>query len=249
MKNFCNKIMKLNTDFPFGQDYSGIALLVFLDENDILKSSSYKINDFTEFLYRFYSDNDDLRKKHYHKMINNIQHYSPFDFQKYVFDTLKYIEEYYDFIECYYDSFSIKDLPENTERNITMVKKLIKTAVIKYLGEKYKNYSSIILKDECVLDLYDSNSRIFNRALEKSNYCFICNDDNIENLTAVCLLKEDDKILDPDNYLILCKKHANMFIEGALEIKRNGYAYINGEKQPHHLEIDILKRIRKYLFY
>lgn len=65
-------------------------------------------------------------------------------------------------------------------------------------------------------------------------------------MAAICLLKEDNNL---NNYIVLCKKQADMYIKGILEIKRNGSAYINKQNQTNHIEIGVLKRIRKYLFY
>ena len=231
---------------PVGIDYSGIVLLNFLlekiENSDF--SNNFKTTDFSKYLYRFYADNDHLRTKHYHKMIQNIYHYSPDDFLGYSKDILNFIESNYNIIETHYDDFSFK-LSSETLKNasgIESLKKVISLMLSKYLGfSKYREKIEKIEFENCIF--FDYRTRVFKRVLERRNFCFICDEANISNLCAVRFCEKKD-IFDASEYILLCKEHAQELIEKKLSIRRNGYAFIGEKRTPYHIDIAELKQIR-----
>lgn len=241
--------MHVGTQTQVGTDYSGIVLLNYLLEKVETHafSNQYRITEFSEYLYRFYADNDVLRAKHYHRMIQNIYHYSPADFFAYTKDVLKFIETNYNFIETYYDDFSFKVSSESFQNanEISALIKVISLMLIKYLG--FSEYRERLEETEFTNQkIFDYKTRVFNRIVERRNFCFICDETELSNLCAV-RFSEKQNIFDASEYILLCKEHAKQLVEKELSIRRNGYAYINNSRTPCHIDIEELKQIRSNL--
>lgn len=252
MKKFFSNIMKITPHTIVGIDYSGIVFLYFIAEriNNKIYDRNCPIFEFTKYIYRFYSDVEEIRNQHYDKMIQNTYHFSPFDFLDYCKTYLKNLEEI-GLLKLSYDTFEIQ-YPFNSEQdfesNLDLFNSLVSTMSIKYSGANITSYSSIIGENEYAdKKIFYQGERVFNRVLEKRNYCFICNNYDIENLVVVRLTDGETNQFDANNYILLCHKHANLFLTDELEIKKNGYAYINKQRQLSHLPIEELKLIRNNL--
>ena len=246
MKKFCDSLMKLNPSLPYGNDFSPVILALFLKEYGYGINKKYNIGDYVFYLYRFYSDEDAVRKIHYNKIINEIAHYTPGDIFAYAKSVLEYVASSTGLIVVGNTEFVLANCPEDISKYIIVVDNVINTLVTKYLGKEYCSYKEKISDEEYVGQaVFENESRVFNRALEHINYCFICDEYHRSNLRAV-RLKEMDEFV-PGNYLILCEQHAEMYSNGRLIIRKNGYPYIDGKRNYQHLEIGILKRIRPYL--
>lgn len=246
MKNFCDSLMKLNSSMPYGNDFSPILLALFIRENGYSANQRYQVYDYVLFLYRFYSDESQIRKLHYNKIINEISHYKPSDIVPYTKTILEYISLRTGLLAVGNSEFVLLNCPNEIEKYKTLIDNVINTLVTKYIGKAYCQYKSAICEDEFKSkESFSSNTRVFNRALENINYCFICDEFHKNNLTAVQLTNLGE--FDSDNYLILCKEHASMFLNKELIIKKNGYPYIDGKRNYHHLEIGVLKKVRKNL--
>lgn len=246
MKELCDKLMKLNPVLPFGKDYSTLALALYLQENDYCKNKSYSVFDYVIYLYRFYSDIEIARKNHYHKLINEINHYQPSDLYDYGRGVLKYVEESIGLICVRGDCFVIENCPEEIGKYEKLMNGVIQTLISKFLGSEYKQYDSRISNDEVKGNsIYTENSRIFYRAMEVLNYCFISDETSKKELCAVSL--SESEYFKENNYLLLKREYAELYVEKRLVIKRNGYAYLDGKRMYEHIEIAALKKIRDYL--
>ena len=238
--------MKLNPDLPFGKDYSTIALALFLQEQGMQEGKLYNIGDYSCYLYRFYSDIIEAKEKHYYKIINEIWHYQPSDIYDYSKSILKYVEENIGLVYVCGESFYVVGCPEGIDKYVKLVQGVIQTLVIKYIGSDYKTYDSRINVDEFIdKRIFRKESRVFYRALETMNYCFISDELELDQLCAVELTSKDE--FDISNYLILGKEYGELFLDGSLEIKKNGYPYINGQRKLQHLDIRVLRKVRQNL--
>lgn len=248
MKELCDKLMKLNPSLPFGNDFSPIALADYFKEEGLERNRNYSVISFATYLYRFYSDIEDARNKHYHKLINEINHYQPCDIYEYTKNLLRHIEENIGLIMVVGDYFRLEHCPDNIDKYKKVIISVIQTLNDKFLGSDNKEYDSRIAVNELNSEgIYYSDSRVFYRAMEIMNYCFITDETSIDNLCAVEL--KHNNIFKDSNYLILSKKYGEMYISGELVIKRNGYPYINGKRIYEHIEIGALKKIRENLDY
>lgn len=246
MKVFCDSLMKLNPSMPFGDDFSPIVLTLFLKERGYKANQRYNIYDYACYLYRFYSDEKEMRMKHYNKMINEIGHYTPNDFVAYAKSVLEHISVSTGLIILGSSEFVLANCPDDVEKYKTVINGVIITLVSKYMGKNYCSYEESISEDEMQGNIvYSPETRVFNRAIENINYCFICDEYHKQNLRAIQL--RDKHNFDVNNYLVLCDKHAKMFQEKRLIIKKNGYPYIDGIREYQHLEISLLKKLRTYL--
>lgn len=238
--------MKLNPDLPFGTDYSTIALALFLQEEGFGDGKAYSIVEYAHYLYRFYSDIRSAKEKHYYKIINEIWHYQIRDIYEYAKGVLEYIEKNIGLIFVCNTSFYLVGCPHDIEKYNKVIQGVIQTLVVKYVGNEYKLYNSRISKEEIANQkVFESDTRVFYRAIETINYCFISDETDLSKLSAVELSQKD--YFDDSNYLILSKEYADAFIDGSLHIKKNGYPYLNGKRLYQHLDIASLKKIRNNL--
>ena len=238
--------MKLNPALPFGNDYSTIALASFFHEKGLSKKTNYSIYDYVVFLYRFYSDIEKARKNHYYKLINEINHYQPNDLYEYSKGVLKYVEENVGLIAVYRDHFCLAYCPDGIEKYEMILDGVIHTLLSKYLGPEYKNYDSRITREEIGDQIiFYEDSRVFYRAMELLNYCFITDETETNELCAVALSKSE--IFKENNYLIMKKEYGKLFVDNRLVIKQNGYPYLDGKRMYEHIEISALKKIRNNL--
>lgn len=243
MKELCDKLMRLNPELPFGTDYSPLALALFLREAGFSKSKEYSIEEFTKFLYRFYSDIPEAKKKHYYNLINELWHYQPTDFYEYAKNVLGYIKTSTGLIIVGSTSFALSYCPDNVGDYYPIIENVLQVMITKYIGEQYKGYDSRIRSEEYKnKDYFLSSDRVFYRAYEVLNYCFISDEMNLDNLCAVRLMPKME--YDPYNYLILEKQYGELYKNHQLTIKKNGYAYLNEKRLMSHIEISALKKIR-----
>ena len=112
----------------------------------------------------------------------------------------------------------------------------------KYINSETSKYASIIQNHELSEGSYEYGSRIFNRALELTNRCFICDEVNLHKLTSITLKPSTE--YRNFNHLLLCKEHAEQYNKKELIIRKNGYPYLNGKRLYQHLDIGVLKKIR-----
>ena len=244
MKQFCDSLMKLNSNLPYGTDYSPVILGLFICEEGIEKTKVYDVFMFATYVYRFYIDNKFKRKNHYYKLINEIDHYQPSDIYEYTKAVLKHVENATNLISFLGDSFCLNDLPD--EINMPMVKMVVATLVKKYIGAEFCDYSSKISQLEYGDgNIFSCGTRVYNRALELCNYCFICDETLSNNLCAVKLSETKEYV--EYNHLVLCLEHANQYVKKDMRIMKNGYPFVNGERMLQHIEIGILKKIRPFL--
>lgn len=238
--------MKLNSDFPYGTDYSAIALALFLQEEEMSDEKAYSILDYAHYLYRFYSDIKIAKENHFYKIINELWHYQPIDIYDYSKSVLEYVEENVGLVNVYGSHFYINGCPKDINKYLKVVHGVIQTLVMKFIGGECKAYDSRIKSNEFKnISIFENDSRVFYRALEIINYCFISDETDLSSLCAVRL--KDKETFDINNYLIMSKEYGKKFVEGSLRIKKNGYPYLNNQRLYQHIDINTLKKIRENL--
>ena len=245
MKELCKKIMCLDAYIGQRIDYTPIAFLFWCLESKFLLEKRKSIHDFCTFIYRFYLDNPILQKSNNFPLINNLYKYNPFDLKEYATEILHFIKNKTNIIE--FNDIDVFLLSNNKfmPSDISIFENVTKLIAKRYIPIKEFQYSSKLSEKEFSI----SSDRLFNRTLELINYCFICDETDINQLTLIKLKSNcsQKETLDPNNYFILCKDHAEQFKNGQLIIKKNGYPYLSGKRLYNHLEIEVLKKIRNYL--
>lgn len=245
IKKVCSELMVLSSYDAIRNDYSIVCFLHFLKDYKLYKQEKIPKSFFYTYLYRFYLDNEELRKKHFFKLINNIQKYKPNDFASYCDDILAYIAQKAKIIKMDEESIGLiywsNDISQNEEitisRLIDMIVRKANTDTLSYTDR---------LQNEDFTN-FKTSKKLFNRVLEKINYCFICEESEVENLVVIKLNEKEEYTFNVDNYLLLCKEDAELYERKELVIKKNGYAYLNGIRIYQHLEINVLKSIRLFL--
>ena len=148
-------------------DDSIVCFLHFVKDYKLYKWDKLSKKLFYTYLYRFYLDNEELQKKHFFKLINNIQKYKPHDFSSYCDDILNYIDQKAKILNLddeniglIYWSSNISQFEEETiNRVIDMIVKKSNANTLSYTDK---------LRDEDYLN-YKTSTKLFNRLLEKIN--------------------------------------------------------------------------------
>lgn len=248
MKELCNRLMAIDSGPDAHKDFGGIAFLWFIVESELLKKKKIQILDFCVFLFRFYCDNLILRQKHHSKLINNILLCKPSDLFGNTIETLSFVKERTNLIdfdnECIYWKYKETDFSDDDFKTLMQV--------ICFLSQKYTNVNNFTYNSSLNVEDFNNyqnaipGSKLFNRLLERINYCYICNSSNINSLKIV-KLNSSYNSYDINNYLLLCDEHAKKYMNRKLSILEDGRAVIDGKIVESRLEINVLKYIRKAL--
>lgn len=217
------EIMSLRVPSLAHKDMTKILIIYFVIEHDAF-NKNISFTEFSRFVYRFYSDNDKFSKINPSIIINNIKHYSVKDIIPFVsqaFDDWK--NDFKDgCLEIYQDSFEIT-IDDYSEEVLTTTKSIADMLFQKYTQEQYSyNEDLIELNEYTDYDLEKINkTRIINRLLEESNYCVCC--DNINNLRVINICDNIDYIKNPNNYVIVCKEHYELYLNKYFTFSKSGY--------------------------
>lgn len=245
MKKLCNRLMAIDSGPDTHKDFGAIAFLWFVVELKLLKKKKIQILDFCIFLFRFYCDNQILRQKHHSKLINNILLCKPSDLFGNAIETLSFVKERTNLID--FDNKCIYWKYERTEFSDNDFKTLMQ--VICFLSQKYTgvidfSYNSSLQKDD--FNNYQNatpGEKLFNRLLERINYCCVCDESDISKLRII-KVNDNYNANDLNNYLLLCKKHAAMYENREISILEDGRVVGKNIEVNNRLEINALKYIR-----
>lgn len=153
-------------------------------------------------------------------------------------------------------NYYFKTLEDNITKDVFLsrFKLVVNAMLIKYLNMPNYWYTQELTLNEINLAIEAQNlknSRIFNRALENINYCFICDTLDTELLEPVSLTPlencNDSIKINMLNYIVLCSKHAKNYNEGIIKINKYGYLIDPEKKCREHLPINVVKKIREFL--
>lgn len=221
------EIMSLSVPKLTQKDPTKVLLIYYFLENDGFNRTCL-ISDVNKYIYRFYIDNQDIAKKHPSIVINNISHYGTNDILFFTKQALgEWKNDFKDGCLEYDDEnifVTIKDINEDT---LIYTKNIADMLYQKFTNNVY-NYDVNLteLKEIRNFDLEKINkSRLKNRVLEDIQYCVCCDEEN--DLMIINLSNDANGIIDKNNYVTVCKKHYELFLNGYFKFNDIGYIIIN----------------------
>lgn len=194
---------------------------------------AYKKSTIMEYVYRVFSDYEEIRSIHPDARIRNINRYGITDL-KYVLETaLKEWQEY-----------AINDVLVHDERYIYL-RNIAENEI--ELGKYTLQLSNMLLKKYFAIELHepltvktdyckeDWNLETFgqslyrNRVFEDIQYCPLCEEVDTNMLRVVhilpaCFCEQEEELIDKNNGLILCKYHAKDYVDKKFYFEENGFA-------------------------
>ena len=212
---------------------SKLILLQFLFYTDEIKTV-YKVRDFQEHMYRVYSDNVEVAKKHPSYIVRNLQSYGVQDLEEHARDTLESWVR-----DSKNATLKVGEKVMALQVDVTDANDIIRSS--KRLGNMlykkiFKGTMPEIKQLEEVLELDDRNINTFGkssykkRVLEDIQYCPICEEIKSDNLVCVHILEKSmgaskEQLLDKANGLIMCESHAKQFINQQFYFDELGFAH------------------------
>lgn len=212
-----------------------LILMYFILSNDKLEKK-YSKQKCLEYLYRFYIDNPQKRISHPSLLVRNINKYGLDEFRVVLDEILFSWKEDFsngalDFNEE--EIFLLLNDNDFNENVFSMTKKIVDTLYLKYEKSEF-DYNTNIESD---LDFQSidpkkfGKSRYMNRCLEDIQYCPLCEETDVSKLMVVRILDknvcEKEDLINKNNGLILCDKHAELYNEHAFIFDVRGYLKVN----------------------
>ncbi len=221
-KLWFREIMSLKIPNLLHKDLSKILLIFYLvKENGFNKEIS--ILNFNKYVYRFYIDNPKLAEMHPSVIVNSLSHYGVKDlilFTKQALEEWK--NDFNDGCLSYNESYFKVLVNDIDDEKIKYTLDIANMLYMKATGYQF-DYSEEIEKfDKYELDSINK-SRLKNRVYEDMQYCVCC--DYLYDLNIVNISNNLDFLNDKYNYVTVCKKHYELFINGYFSF--NSYGYIN----------------------
>lgn len=213
-------------------------------------------SDIMEYIYRVYTDYEDVRKINPDSRIRNIKRYGIADVRDILDMALTEWKNYAN-NNCLLDDdrfVYIQDIDDElemgkyTQQVVTMLSK-------KYFGLEIKKPISLdVSKCRDDNNLQEFGKSIYrNRVFEDIQYCPLCEEVDTEQLYVVHIMPakyctSDDNILDKNNGLIMCHDHAIDYIDGKFCFRENGFVKnINSDSvsERMHLAITVKNKYRR----
>lgn len=189
---------------------------------------SYEKQDIVNFIFDAYCYNKKIAEHHPQMEIRKVPNYGIKIFFQELEDALN---EWKCDAKNNILTFDSKKIYVNLEDDghiAEYVKKILDVLILKNFNTKfsYPNENDLILFDDGNLTTFGKSS-YRNKVMADIQYCVICDDCNPENLYAVHILnssktKSIDELRDKNNGLIMCKKHADLFIKNQIIIDTRG---------------------------
>ena len=216
------EIMSIKIHNARYRDFSKLLLIFYLADNQKI-NSLVKYTDYNIFLYRFYSDNPVVSSCNPNTIIRNINKFNLKDTYEITKNTVSQNAASYKWscINVFRDGFSVEleDFDEKYYKDIKMISNMI------YKQATWNDYNYV----EDIPNFYDINEYdiekinetiIINRVFEKINYCVCCDSD--EDLKVINISNDMKYLHNPENYVTVCKKHYDLFMNWFYVFGENG---------------------------
>lgn len=209
-----------------------LIILDYISNNDSLKTV-YLLKDIIEYVFETYIDNPDIAEQHPSYIVRKIGTYGIKDINDIVKDALTSWErDATNNILSFSDNYLYLNMDEKEFEEVGKNTQLLCKMLYK------KHFKDDIPKPKVLLpeitDMDDKEIEIFgkslyrNRVLEDIQYCPICEETDINKLVVVHIVNksmgaDQDEILDKNNGLIFCKKHAMAYNQNKIEFNELGF--------------------------
>lgn len=241
--------MSLKISNLIHKDISKILILIYIIQSESI-NKSIKISEISRFLYRFYIDNPNIAETNNNVIVRNIK--------KYISEDLLQITKLglYDWKNDFpngclnFNENEVLVNISNVDDTVYSSSWMIAKILYKKATNQDYNYEPYI-KEVCDITNYDldhiNDTRIKNRVLEDMNYCCCC--DSIDELFIINLSDNIKEILNPYNYITVCKEHYDLFKNGYYKFNENGQIIIlkshNLLNPKMHIALKIIKKRRE----
>lgn len=256
LSDLCAEIMKQNYISVLGKNYFKLAILIFI-KNHKFQFSKISLFRFSQFIYRFYRDNNNYADASNYIMLKNISKYTPEDIIPIVKTELyDWIKNGQNVLMINNDIVFINPDLELAHSEINMVNNLIDAIMIQNYGEKLNYKEDFVLDNKSICfsdyDKYIEDIRhtpLFNRAFESLNYCCCC--DKIGSDLVCVHINLENELENPNNTLIFCYEHGKQFFNKQFYFNKNGKIKIIKESEDldnrMHLSRKILNMKKDFL--
>lgn len=256
ISDLCAEIMKQNYTSILGKNYSKLAILLFLKQNNfqLKKTSLMRVCQFT---YRFFRDNIQYGKESNYVIIKNIEQYMPEDLTLIVKTELnEWVVNGQNVLLLEEDSVLTNPSITLSDSDLIMAHSLTSTIIKQNFGEDVIYKEDIDINRESIpFSNYDdyvqfiANTRLYNRGFETLNYCCCCDKTGKD---LVCLhINPLLDINDPNNTLIFCYEHGELYFRKYFNFLKSGKIKIqqdnNNLDNRMHLSRKVLLNKRKFL--
>lgn len=246
MKNsklWFKEIMSIKTPNLLHKDLTKVLLLFYIVKNKKF-NYCYKISNFNQYVYRFYSDNPEFAKIHPSVVVNSINHYGVKELLPYTIQNLQEWKNDFPNGCLWYDKFNFKvEIEDYTEEVLTFTKNIADMLFSKITNKLFL-YNDDLYELESLnnynLDTINS-SRLKNRVFENIQYCSCC--DLIDDLYIINIDNNISKITELTNYVPVCKKHYDLYKMGYFKFMENGKISILKQHPDLNLGMRISRKI------
>lgn len=216
------EIMSIKIPNAKYKDFSKLLLVFYLADNHKI-NSFIKFRDYSVFLYRFYSDNPNIANCNPNTVIRNINRYNLKDIYEITRNIISQnvVSYKWSCIKVFRDWFSVEldDFNDASYKDIKMIWNMI------YKQSTWNTYDyTEDIHEFYEIDKYDiekiNKTRVINRVFEKINYCVCCDSD--EDLKVINISNDMKYLHNPENYVTVCKKHYDLFMNWFYNFGENG---------------------------
>lgn len=259
ISDYYSELMKQSYNDSLGINYTPVAIMSFLRENNYIIKTQPVIN-LCKYIYRFYADNPHFAKKNSNIIVSNISHYYVKDLKEYSIEQLRiWIKNGNSVLQCNGESIYTNPEMQLSISDITMLNKVVESLCIRNFGfainyvstieSTIKNVNPNTMSFQQYCSIVNSTS-FAKRAFESINYCPCCEETDVKELQAIHLDLSKDYD-NPDNSIIFCKSHAQLYYDNMFCFNPFGKIII---KKAHplldkrmHLSIEYVKDKKIYL--
>lgn len=239
------EIMSLRVSSVSQKDVTKILILFYLIEyrkfNIIIN-----IKDIAKYIYEFYIDNSNISKYNSNSVIRNIYKYNVVDIISVVkFALYEWKNDYPNGCLSFNDDEVFVKIC-NLDDKLFVTSKMIAKMLYKKVTMQEYCYTPELIELEGMknYDLnYLNNSRLKNRVLEHINYCCCC--DKLDDLYIINISDEINDILNPSNYITVCKEHYKLFLEKFYRFDDKGQIIILKENKLLNDSMHISQKVMK----
>lgn len=208
-------------------DATRLIILSFLIKDGVIKSE-YKKEELFEYVYRVYADYPETAKSNPFSVIRQINYFTIKDIVKVIDNAFEEWDLYAQTDILKYDNNYVFFRCDDLVNSYLVTKSII---------EMYKNKNIKFCFGEpkqCDAKEMRTNDGIYmdgifkSRVLEDMQFCPVCEEIKLSELCAVHILPiqyctEDSMVTDKNNGLILCKKHAQQYLNEEFIFLENGF--------------------------
>lgn len=233
---------------------SDITRLILVDALFALKNHSgkYYKKDIAQYIYQIYSDYPTIALHHPNNKIQNIWYYGVDDIRPILDNALLEWSTYANNDSLTYNEhFVFFQVDTEDDKIFDYTQKISNMLKKKHFNLNFGLPLNIDMNDAIKENESFSKGVFMHRVLEDMQYCPICEETKKEQLCAIHILPSylcnHSELIDKNNGLIMCLKHANDYKNGLFYFDERGFikkTKTNEIDDRVHLSLSIRNKIR-----